>query len=433
MNRANFFKRATYIIPFVALIFVLSCNKEISSPGYGFQLITNPDSLYAGELVTFDFSGSSSDNITIYTGDPGHDYSTYPVSKGAPVTTPYGKYYYTYPQGGNFTVTIIAENTGNSGKTTKEVTATLSISVKDRRALSITKFLVKSGSISSPAGTFNKSKDTITVLVEPGTNLTRLNPVVTKSADSAKINYGPGNILLGKKDSLDFTTPITFTISSTNNTSVKSYAVLVKERPKKKDAYLLTLSGNRQKVTISKPDTTNKKVTIKIPWGIGNITDSLVSVLTATTSANTKAKLGGLVINGKNVFALELNKKDTISVLSEDGTKTGKYAFKVTQDSAFTSFSINDSISSLNTSSQLVTIDHSAHTITIKLLGDAKLLKKGYIATFKGPEYATVKIGSVVQVSGTTKNYFSNPLTYLIISKDTGQTTVYNVSIVLTQ
>jgi|GEM_PF-5707782 len=421
-----------YIILLIGVAgFFSSCEKDIiDSPAYDFKLLNNVDSLYAGELVTFDFSGSSADNITIFTGDPGHNYTNYPVSKGAPVTTPYGNYYYNYPQGGEFTVIVVATNSGNEGTKFKEIIKTLSVKVNDRRALAITKFLVKSGSISSPAGTFNKTKDTITVLVEPKTDITKLLPVITKTADSAKINYGPDNKLLGKKDLLDFTNPVVLTINSVNNASTKSYVVIVKERAKKKDTYLLTLTGDRQRVTISKPDTANKKVSIKIPWGIGNTTDLIASVLTATTSPNAKATIGGVVINGKNKFALELNKKDTIFVLSEDGTQTGKYAFKVTQDSAFTSFSLNDSINSLYPSSQSVTIDNTAHTITVKLFGKASILSKGYVAIFKGAEYATATVNGVEQVNGITKNYFPGiGLVYTIKSKETNQSTSYTVKI----
>lgn len=443
MNRSYYLSdkivsQKKYLIIISALVLIFSaCKKEVNSPAFNVQLITNSDSIYAGNLATFDFSGSSADNITIYTGDPGHNYANYPADKGAPVTTPYGKYYYTYPQGGNFTVTVIATNSGAEGTKFKEDVKTFQIVVKDRRPLSITKFVVSSKKgkviVNSPAGTFNQSKDTITVFVEPGTNIAKLNPVITKTADSAKINYGSGNTLLRPTDSIDFTAPLTFTISSPNNASQKSYLVIVKERKKKKDTYLLNLTSLNKIFTVSKSDTANKKVTIKIPWGIKNLTDT--STLIAVSSPNTIATLGGAVINDAKYekFNLELNKKDTISVLSEDGSKTGKYAFRVTQDSVFTSFTLNDSINSLNASSQLVTIDNAAHTIIVKLLGDSKLLKKGYNATFKGADYAIVKVKDTVQVSGITKNNFSNPVTYSVVSKETGRTTAYTVSIVFVQ
>jgi hypothetical protein len=122
-----------YIVPVIGLVLLFSsCEKEVSDPTIDFKVVTNVDSVYANELVTFDFSGSSADNITIYTGDSGHEYSKYPTDKGSPLTAPYGKYYYTYSQSGEFTVTVIAVNSGSEGTIFKEIYKTLSINVKNR-------------------------------------------------------------------------------------------------------------------------------------------------------------------------------------------------------------------------------------------------------------------------------------------------------------
>lgn len=63
--------------------FFASCQKDtVDNPAYDFVVSNSADSIYAGERTTFVFSSASADNITIFTGDPGHVYENYPKSKG---------------------------------------------------------------------------------------------------------------------------------------------------------------------------------------------------------------------------------------------------------------------------------------------------------------------------------------------------------------
>jgi Zn-dependent metalloprotease len=70
------------------------------------------------------------------------------------------------------------------------------------------------------------------------------------------------------------------------------------------------------------------------------------------------------------------------------------------------------------------TINGSAITVTVPPTADLKSL----IATFKHSADATVKVGSKEQVSGATKNDFTNPVTYTVTAQD-GTTKSYTVTV----
>lgn len=65
---------------------------------------------------------------------------------------------------------------------------------------------------------------------------------------------------------------------------------------------------------------------------------------------------------------------------------------------------------------------------TIKIDIPANVITKEFIATFSVSTNAKLLIGSTEQVSGTTKNDFSNPLTYTVKAED-GSTSTYTVQV----
>src|ERR1035437_7362664 len=121
------------------------------------------------------------------------------------------------------------------------------INIKDRRTgLSVSK-LVFSVHLSikskltptadsiyvSSAGTLNATKDTLTIKLAAGIKKTKLNPVPTYSIAGATYvgaysYYGSPAKVLAKTDSIDFTTPVKFTVVTRNNPVTKSYVVVAK-------------------------------------------------------------------------------------------------------------------------------------------------------------------------------------------------------------
>jgi|ERR1035437_175625 hypothetical protein len=239
------------IIPLAIIAIVLySCSdtaSDVKTPTIASKLVNKADSVYAGELTTFDFTGALGDNLTLYTGDSLKDYAGYPASKGAPIPTPYGKYYYKYTVGGIYKVFLYAETAGVEGTIYKEKKDSFLINVKDRRTgLSFSK-LVFSVHLSikskltptadsiyvSSAGTLNATKDTLTIKLAAGIKKTKLNPVPTYSIAGATYvgaysYYGSPAKVLAKTDSIDFTTPVKFTVVTRNNPVTKSYVVVAK-------------------------------------------------------------------------------------------------------------------------------------------------------------------------------------------------------------
>jgi hypothetical protein len=414
------FKYMVFLLSLVS--FVVSCDKDsVNTPNFEVSLLSDANNLYAGTADTFLVSGFKGDNLTVFTGDPGHNYDLYPVSKGVVVSSPYQRYIYTYPQGGDYTVTFLAINPGGEGQSDKIVKRTIVVHIQDKRSLAFKTFTVKAGS-TSYSGKINNTDNTITVTVEPKTDLKKLLPSFTKTVDSSKVVYGPSNKTYSKTDTVDFTNPVSYTISANENPNTRTYSVTVKERSLYTGATLLTLTDVKHSIT-AKADSIAKTVTLKVPWGVN--LDTIY--LNSTISAGASAKIGDKLLNGKSKF--DLHSSTNVDVTSEDKNVTSSFLLKLKQDSAFTSFSVNDSVNSLNPSPSVV-IDHSAKAITVSVLKGTSL-SRGYIATFKGSEFAIVKVGSTVQVSGTTKNFFTSPVTYTITSKETGQSANYVVSFIV--
>ena len=75
-----------------------------------------------------------------------------------------------------------------------------------------------------------------------------------------------------------------------------------------------------------------------------------------------------------------------------------------------------------------VVIDHDNGTITVSLPSGTNL--ENLVATFTSSG-AQVRIGDIIQVSGTTANDFSNPVIYTVVADD-GSTRTYTLTIQLT-
>ncbi|WP_236519185.1 cadherin-like beta sandwich domain-containing protein [Sandaracinus amylolyticus] len=71
-------------------------------------------------------------------------------------------------------------------------------------------------------------------------------------------------------------------------------------------------------------------------------------------------------------------------------------------------------------------IDETAHTVTVFVPGDADLTELA--ATFTATSSATVRVGDVEQVSGTTTNDFSSDVIYTVVAED-GSEQDYTVSV----
>ena len=85
----------------------------------------------------------------------------------------------------------------------------------------------------SPAGTFNAAKDTISIKLATGISKLKLNPVPNIFIAGAKYTgaytyYGAQKKILTATDSIDFTTPVKFTVATRNNPITKSYVVVAK-------------------------------------------------------------------------------------------------------------------------------------------------------------------------------------------------------------
>lgn len=72
------------------------------------------------------------------------------------------------------------------------------------------------------------------------------------------------------------------------------------------------------------------------------------------------------------------------------------------------------------------TIDRTDHTIDVTVPSETTVT--ALVAKFTNSKYSSVKVGSTSQVSGTTPNDFTSPVTYVVTAKD-GTTQNYVVTV----
>ena len=223
------------------------------------------------------------------------------------------------------------------------------------------------------------------------------------------------NIKVGNKDQVsgstenDFSSEVTYSVTSESGNVTNDYKVNIK---KNSEAKILTYSINGVSFTI---DDDKKEISGTLPSGA----DRTKLVAKFTISAAATIKIGDKVqVSEKTVN--DFSSTLTYTVKAEDGKVTNSYKVKIVKNTKaeILTYSING---------VSFTIDHNKKEITGTLPFATDKTK--LIAKFTISDNATIKIGNKVQVSGTTANDFSSPITYTITSEDLKNKVNYTVNI----
>ncbi|MEW5847126.1 MAG: DUF5018 domain-containing protein [Bacteroidota bacterium] len=185
------------------------------------------------------------------------------------------------------------------------------------------------------------------------------------------------------------------------------------------EANILTYTVAGVNATI---DNVNHTITATVPYS----TDITNLVATFTLSDGATAKVGGVdQISGTT--ANDFTNPVTYTVTAQDGTTTQDWTVTITKaaepnhEANITAYSINgvDGI-----------INDGAHTISVTLPYGTDVT--ALVATFTLSTNATAKVGGVDQVSGTTANDFTNPVTYTVTAEDGIITQDWTVTVIVT-
>ena len=286
-------------------------------------------------------------------------------------------------------------------------TVTVTIAANSGKALTAFNF-------TTPAvtGTINESAKTVALTVPFGTDVTALVATFTVSSGaSAKVG---STAQTSGTTANNFTSPVTYTVVAGDG-STQAYVVTVTVAAN--TAKALTAFSFTSPVATGAINETAKTVVLTVPFG----TDVTALVATfASTGASVKV---GPTAQTSAATANNFSSPVTYTVVAADGS-TQAYVVTVivaaNTAKALTAFSFTSPVAT-------GTINETAKTValTVPFGTDVTAL----VATFASTG-ASVKVGSTAQISGTTANNFSSPVTYTVVAND-GSTQAYVVTVTI--
>ncbi len=249
---------------------------------------------------------------------------------------------------------------------------------------------------------------TVDAEVTYGTDLTILAPVIDIS-NMATISPLSGT-------STDFTNPVVYTVTADNGTPQDWTVSITNASNTATD--VLTFSFPEETVTVT-PDAVNHTVDIEVAYGT-DVT-SLVATFTlsdgATAAVNATPQVSATTAN-------DFTNPVTYTVTAEDGPTTQDWIVTVTEAPA----NGTDILSySFTEQTAAITPDDVNHTIDIEVANGTDLTS--LVATFSLSSNATAAIFGTSQISGTTANDFSSPVTYTITAEDGTTTQDWTVTV----
>lgn len=256
-------------------------------------------------------------------------------------------------------------------------------------------------------GVIDENAKTISVIVPYGTSVTALVATFISTGSSVKIGT---TLQINGTTPNDFTNPLTYTVTATDGTTA-AYTVTVTialNSAKAITAFsLIGVSGVVNEAA--------KTINVGLPSGT-NVT-ALVAIFTTTGASITV----GPTLQVSGTTANDFTSPATYTVKAADGSTTA-YTITVTVAASSTK-----AITAFSFTSPAVTgiIDESAKTIAMTVPYGTDVT--GLIATFITTG-ASVKVGSTVQVSGTTPNNFTSAVVYTVTAAN-GSTMAYTVTV----
>jgi hypothetical protein len=297
----------------------------------------------------------------------------------------------------NFTSPVVYTVTSSDGTSS---TYTVTVTVAPVSANAITSY-----TISGVAGTINETAKTIAVTLPNGAPVTALVATFTTSGTTVKVGTA---LQTSGTTPNNFTGPLAYTVTAGDSTTA-TYAVTVNvslASAKAISAYALTgVTGTINEAA--------KTITVTVPSG----TDLLAQVATFTTTGASAKVAGKLQTSGTT--ANDFSSPVTYTVTAADNT-TSSYLVTVTLGTSSAKAITAYSLAGANG-----IVDEAAKTISVTVPGGTNLtaLTASFVTTGK-----SVKVGTLLQKSGTTANDFTNPVDYTVTAGN-ASTAIYTVTV----
>ena len=301
-----------------------------------------------------------------------------------------------------------AEVTDKNGcKLTPPAVTVGSTSATKSSAKDITSF-----SFVSPTATGVISGTNISVTVPNGTNVTALVATFASSALST-VKVG-GTAQVSGSTVNNFTSPVSYVVTAEDGTTqTYTVTVTVSSSNQNTGADFATFGFTNPAVTGVISGTT---IAVTVPYGTN--VKSLVATFNVSSGATVKVSN---VTQTNNGSVVDFTAPVTYTVTSQDGKTIKTYVVTVTVTPL------------LSSAKELLTFGFTSPAVTGTISGNTVGLNVPYgtnvsalVANFTTSPNATVRVGSAVQISGSTSNNFTSSVLYTVVAQD-GTTKDYTV------
>jgi len=271
---------------------------------------------------------------------------------------------------------------------TQDYTVVVTVALSSSKA--ITAF-----SLNGVVGTINEASKTIGVTMPNGTDVRSLVATFTTTGTSVKVG---STVQVSGTTVNDFTNPVVYTVTAADN-STQDYTVVVAVALSSAKA-ITAFSLNGVVGTINEA---SKTIGVTMPYG--TYIQDLVAIFT-TTGVSVKV---GTAVQVSGTTAHNFTNPVVYRVSAADNSTqdyTVVVAVALSPAKAITAFSLNGVVG---------TINEAAKTIGVTMPNGTDV--RSLVATFTTTG-TSVKVGSIVQVSGTTVNDFTNQVFYTVTAAD---------------
>ncbi|MBB6734144.1 S-layer homology domain-containing protein [Cohnella zeiphila] len=371
---------------------------------YAYWILPSSDASLAFTIGTVSANGTSEETVTdIPYGTTLSEFKTAVVPAS-------GATFEIYESDGTTVATRLA--TGDQMIVTAEdgvtkVTYTLTVSANG--AKDITSFSLAA---QTRAATINAASHTVSLQVAYGTDRSCLAATFSLSADaSAKVG---GVDQVSGATLNDFTSPVTYKVQAGDG-STQDWTVTVTVAPNSaKDIASFSFPEQTGPATIN---SSAHAVSIQVAYGtsLNGLVASFALSPGAAAKVGTATQVSGTTAN-------DFSSPVTYKVTAENGSsQSWKVTVTVAVNDAkdFTAFSLAEQTGA-------AVIDAAAHTVSIEVANGTDL--SNLAAAFALSAGASAKVGTAAQVSGTTANDFTTPVTYIVTATD-GSSQIWTVTV----
>lgn len=226
----------------------------------------------------------------------------------------------------------------------------------------------------------------------------------TRTVKVNGVDVAPGDLAtkpLAKDD------VVLITVVAENTVATKYYKVTLTDQANSAAEILTYSIAGQVGDAVITPGTTAGTIAVTVPYGT-NLT-ALVATFTLSDGATVKV---GSDVQVSGTTANNFTNPVVYVVTAENTTTTKNWTVTVTPEAG----SSSAEILTYSLAGQIgnAVITSGAITINVPNGTDVTAL----VATFAISDLATIKVGDVVQVSGTTANNFTSPVTYVVTSQN---------------